>query len=241
MPDLPIYPQKREAPGYALERRLNQLHESSFDSYSATLDVLRNRCANETLRLTGAPNESENSELFEAQLAAIALIEKRAAKTSEPDLDLDLDLDLVREVHCIASPVSDGKFRAGEIASQFQNARPSPPRFIEAKLDDLLQWLSAESGRDMFPAARMALWFARFVEIAPFEHGNFRTAHLLTNFFSASAGFPPVTLVLEDAESIRAEVELAIQFDTASLVERFSRALESALRACEVAPPRGPE
>jgi len=237
MPDLPIYPEKREAPGYALQRRLDRLHESSSDSYSATLDVLRKQCANETLLLTGAPNESENSELVEAQLAALALIEKAAAKASEPDLDLDL----VREVHCIASPGSDGKFRDGDIAPQFQNARPSPARFIAAKLDDLLQWLSAKSGREMFPAARMALWFARFVEIAPFEHGNFRTAHLLTNFFAATAGFPPVTLLFEDVESIRAEVERAIQFDTASLVERFSRALESALGACEVAPPRGPE
>ena len=237
MPDLPIYPQKREAPGYALERRLARLHESSSDSYSGTLDALRDQCANETLRLTGAPNESENSELVEAQQAALALIEKAAAKASEPDLDLDL----VREVHCIASPGSDGKFRDGDIAPQFKNARPSPPRFIEDKLDNLLQWLSAESGRDMFPAARMALWFARFVEIAPFEHGNFRTAHLLTNFFGATAGFPPVTLVHEDAESIRADVERAIQFDTAPLVERFSRALERALLACEEAASRGPE
>ncbi len=237
MPDLPIYPQKREAPGYALERRLSRLQESSSDSYSSALEALRNQCAKETLRLTGAPNESEKNELVEAQQAALALIEKAAAKASEPDLDLDL----VREVHRIANPGSDGTFRDGDIAPRFKNARPSPARFIEAKLDNLLQWLSTESGRDMFPSARMALWFARFVEIAPFAHGNFRTAHLLTNFFAATAGFPPVTLALEDAESIRTEVERAIEFDTAPLVERFSRALENALRSCEEAAPREPE
>ena len=237
MPDLPIYPEKREAPGYALERRLSRLHESSSDSYSSALVALRNQCANETLRLSGAPNESEKNELVEAQQAALALIEKAAAKASEPDLDLDL----VREVHRIANPGSDGTFRDGDIAPQFKNARPSPARFIEAKLDNLLQWLSTESGHDMFPSARMALWFARFVEIAPFEHGNFRTAHLLTNFFAATAGFPPVTLALEDAESIRTEVERAIEFDTAPLVERFSRALENALRTCEEAAAREAE
>jgi len=231
MPDLPIYPQKREAPGYALERRLNRLHESKAKCYAATLVALRTHCAHETVRLTGAANESEKSELVEAQLTALALIEDAAAVASEPDLDL------VREVHCIASPGSDGRFRDvdADIAPQFRNARPSPPRFVETKLDNLLEWLSAESGRDMFPAARMALWFARFVEIAPFEHGNFRTAHLLTNFFAASSGFPPVTLALEDAESIRNEVERAIEFDTAPLVERFSRALDNALRTCEEA------
>ena len=241
MPDLPIYPQKREAPGYALERRLSRLHESSSESYARALEALRNQCAKETLRLTGAPNESEKSELVQAQLTALALIEKAAAKASEPDLDLNLDLDLVREVHRIANSDSDGSFRDGDIAPQFKNARLSPPRFIEAKLDNLLQWLSAASGRDMFPAARMALWFARFVEIAPFERGNFRTAHLLTNFFAATAGFPPVTLALEDSDTIRTEVERAIKFDTAPLVERFSQALDTALRACEEALPREPE
>ena len=235
MPDLPIYPPTREAPGYALERRLNRLQESSSESYAGALEALRNQCANETLRLTGAPNETEKSELVQAQLDALALIEKAAAKASEPDLDL------IRDVHRIAKSGSDGSFRDGDIAPQFKNARPSPPRFIGAKLDNLLQWLSAESGRDMFPAARMALWFARFVEIAPFERGNFRTAHLLTSFFAVTAGFPPVTLVFEDADSIRTEVERAIKFDTAPLVERFSQALENALRACEEAVARETE
>ena len=237
MPDLPIYPQKREAPGYALERRLSRLHESNAESYAATLEALRNQCAKETLRLTGAPNESEKSELIEAQLTALTLIEEAASEASEPDLHL------VRKVHRIASPGADGRFRDVDVdvATPFKNARPSPSRFVEAKLDNLLEWLSAESGRDMFPAARMGLWFARFVEIAPFEHGNFRTAHLLTNFFAATSGFPPVTLVLEDAAAIRNEVERAIAFDTEPLVERFSQALENALRTCEEAAPRETE
>lgn len=237
MPDLPIYPQKREAPGYALEGRLNRLLESKAESYAATLEALRNQCALETLRLTGAPNESEKSELIKVQLTALALIEEVASEASEPDLHL------VRKVHRIASPGADGRFRDVDvdIRAQFKNARPSPPRFVEERLDNLLEWLSAESVRDMFPAERMSLWFARFVEIAPFEHGSFRTAHLLTNFFAATSGFPPITLAFEDAAAIRNEVERAIAFDTEPLVERFSRALENALRTCEEAAARGAE
>ena len=55
MPDLPIYPQKREAPGYSLERRLNRLQESKPNSYDSALEALRTKSAIETLRLTGAP------------------------------------------------------------------------------------------------------------------------------------------------------------------------------------------
>lgn len=229
MPDLPIYPQKREAPGYALERRLSRLHESGPETFAGAVDALAKRLAFETLRLTGAPNENDASELFEGQLTALALIQKAAATASEPPLEL------VREAHRAANPSSDGSFRASDKTPQFKNARSSPPRFIRAKLENLLQWLAAESGREMFPAARMALWFARFVEIAPFERGNFRTGHLLTNFFAASAGFPPVTLRLEDADAIREEVERAIAFDTAPLVERFTQALDRSLRMCEEA------
>jgi len=235
MPDLPIYPQTREAPGYALERRLSRLIESSSESYASVRETLRIRCARETLRLTGAGDESDASELSRAQLVALELIEEGASKASEPDVAL------IREVHRIANADAVGSFRVHDAEPQFRNARPSPPRFIHSKLDNLLQWLSAASGREMFPAARMALWFARFVEIAPFERGNFRTAHLLTNFFAATVGFPPVTLVLEDAAVIRSEVERAIQFDTAPLVERFSQAIEISLRICEEAAAREAE
>jgi Fic family protein len=236
MPDLPIYPQKREAPGYALERRLGRLQESPQESYEHALVTLRQQCAIETLKLTGAPNENESSELVAAQLDALALIERNAAgATDEPTVTL------IREVHRRANPGSDGSFRETEVPPQFKAARSSPPRHVGAKLDNLLQWLAAESGREMFPAARMALWLARFVEIAPFEHGNFRTGHLLTNFFAAGAGFPAVSLRLEDADAIRGEIERAMQFDTAPLVERFNRALESSLRTCEEAAAREAE
>lgn len=229
MPDLPIYPQKREAPGYALEGRLNRLQESPPESYASALDTLRERSAHETLRLTGAPDATEQPELIRLQIAALALIETAAAKASEPDIEL------IRQVHRTVNEGADGSFRDSDIEPQFQKARPSPPRFIQAKLENLLEWLAAESGREMFPAARMALWFARFVEIAPYARGNFRTAHLMTNFFAASAGFPPVSLTFNDAAVIRTEVERAIQFDTAPLVERFSQAIESSLRTCEEA------
>ena len=231
MPDLPIYPEKREAPEFALERRLGRLQELPEASYERALDAVRLRCAQGTLRLTGAPDVADDvsGELVQAQLKALAAIEAAAAQASCPDLSL------IREVHTTASPGADGSFRAVQLAPQFKTARASPPEFIEAKLANLIDWLSGESGRAMFAGARMSLWFARFVEIAPFERGNFRTAHLLTSFFAVSSGFPPVSLALEEAEAVRSEIERAIQFDTTPLVTRFADALSRSLRECEEA------
>jgi Fic family protein len=231
MPDLPIYPEKRETPEYALERRLGRLQEAPEASYEAAVQRLRLRFASDTLSLTGAPSEAENAKdpLVLAQLRALELIESAASDANAPSVRL------IRDVHRLAFPGADGRFRAVDVPPQFKNARPSPPQFIEAKLDNLVDWISGESGRDMFCAARMALWFARFVEIAPFERGNFRTAHLLTSFFSVAPGFPVASLTLADAEPVRAEIERAIQFDTAPLVARFSEALSRTLRQCEEA------
>lgn len=233
MPELPIYPQKREAPGYALERRLNRLLESGA---LPSLDALYRETGIETLRLTGASPDRDAAgrhELLDKQLEALSAIETAASRRDTPDLDL------VRDVHRHANPGAEGTFRSGEAKPRFRNARPSPPRFVQSKLENLLDWLSAESGREMFPAERMALWFARFVEIAPFEQRNFRTAHLLVSFFARTAGYPPVSLRFEEAESVRAEIEAAMAFDTAPLVTRFNDALSRALDACEEDSRRG--
>ncbi len=232
MSDLPIYPLKREAPGYALERRLNRLTAASDTGALPALHTLRLELAVETLLLTGVAvdrDRAQENDALRAQLQAIALIEKSAEERDEPDVEL------IRRVHQMANPGADGRFRASDAKPQFRNARPSPPLFIGDKLDNLLDWLSAESSRQMFPAQRMALWFARFVEIAPFERGNFRTGHLLLSFFACSAGFPPMTLRLDESEPLREDLERAIVFDTAPLVSRFSDAMSRALRVSEEA------
>jgi hypothetical protein len=227
MPELPIHPGlPPEAPGYSLSRRLAQLRDLPVEIARVVHGALREAAVRETLRLTGATTEVDRS-LYEGAFQALAAIEAAASSGRE------LDLALVREVHRLATPASRGDFRTQEMPPQFRNARALSPRFIEPRLQNLLDWLHGESGRGMFPAERMALWFPRFLEIAPFERGNFRTAHLCLSFFSCAAGFPPVSLKLEEAEDVRAEIERAILFDTGALVQRFSAALGRTLEPLE--------
>jgi Fic family protein len=247
MPELPIHPARgREAPGYALERRLSRLRDASAIG-SDVIFYLSVECAFETLRLTGAGVERElvrrlaeerrerepegrrreGGALVLGQLDALDAIDG-AATRGKP-----LDEALVREVHRMANPPSQGEFRATELTPRFSNARLSPPRFIAARLQNLLDWISAASAREMFPAERMALWLPRFIEISPFERGNFRTAHLLSSYFARAAGFPPVSFRFQEAEEVRSELEKAFLFDTFPLVKRFSGALDRALAFLE--------
>ena len=235
MPDLPIHPQRRESPGYTLDRRLAKLHEAPREAYAPQLESLRLDCARETLRLTGAAEEAEDETLIGLQLRAIAAIEAASGEASTPTSVL------IRQVHELANPGADGALRTLELPPQFANARASDPRFIGAKLDNLIDWLASETGSAMFPAERMALWFGRFLDIAPFTRGNFRTAHLFLNHFAAHAGYPLMTLTLDEAEPVRREVERALMFDTAPLVDRFTEALSRSLARCERAVDGDPE
>ena len=228
MTELPIYTSPKDAPGKALAERARKLRERPESQLLPALDARRLHVAQETLRLTGAADkEPFEGPLLGGQLQALAYAERAAKRVSEPTLDM------IHEAHRLANPGATGEFRSLDTPAQFANARPSPARFVESKLDNLLHWLSGESGRSMFTAEKMALWFARFVEIAPFERGNFRTAHLLLNVIAVHDGFPPVSLRYEDAEDIRKEVERAMLFDTGALVARFNEALAESLHACE--------
>jgi hypothetical protein len=247
MPELPIYPDPgKEAPGYALKRRLDALAPLSDEARAEARSALRVACVHETLGLTGAPlppelvrrvvlgegvdeDDGETVALVRGVVSGLELVEIEAGRRSE------LDLDVIAHVHRRAVPDADGSLRTAHRKSQFASARPSDPRFVRAKLLNLLEWLASESCRSMFPAERMALWFARFVEIAPFERGNFRTAHLFASHFAVADGFPPVTLRLAEAEAIRSDVERAFRFDTLPLVERFSEAIARALAVLEAA------
>jgi len=228
MPELPIHPEGgREAPGYSLERRLARLKDLPAERRRSAHDRLREGSALETLRLTGAPGFPRDGPLVDGALEALALIESTASSGKE------LDLGLIRDVHRLSSPPSRGEIRSVDLAPQFQNARILSARFIEPRLQNLLDWLHGGSGRGMFATERMALWFPRFLEIAPFERGNFRTAHLFLSFFSCADGYPPVSLKFEEAEAVRGEVERAFLFDTGPLVQRFSSALGRSLEALE--------
>lgn len=233
MAELPIYPERaREAPGYALERKLAQWKDAPVELWKEATDRLRVECALETLALTGAgvvprADGVEGDALVTGQLEALERLDSVVLAGR------GLGTELIREVHRAANPPSDGRFRSTELPPQFRNTRPSRVEFIPSRLQNLLDWLSGESGRSMFPAERMALWFARFLEIAPFDRGNFRTAHLLSSFFALEKGYPPVSLRFADADEIRAEVERALLFDTFPLVQRFSDALGRSITAVE--------
>ena len=250
MQDLPLHPGSPVGTSGArgrrveLTRRLERLQGFRREQPSAVQTAWDRRMIEavyETLRLTGHPCELAEIERsagnlegggggdpeIRAQFHALRGILEHAS-AHKP-----LDLRLIVDTHRRSSPELPAGFRQVEVPPQFKVARRSPPEQIGERLQNLLGWLYGESGGDMGPAEAAALFFARFLEIAPFERRNFRTAHLLVNAFPLAAGFPPICLERDAAEEVRREVNQAMEFDTAALVARFEMAIDASMSECE--------
>ncbi len=238
MTELPIHPDRQGGAGQELARRRDRIAERAKEApgaYRKALEELAMDCVYETLRLTGEPLEREvvgraaleKLSSVGRHFAALDTIERQARENP------DWNPELLQEVHRLTSRVSPGQLRTTSTSAQFGNARPAEPSAIEPKLRNLGEWLSTETGRDMLAAERAALAFARVVEIAPFERGNFRSAHFMMSFFSLADGYPYVYFRLEEADRLREDVERAFQFDTLPLVNRVTESLGRSLSLCE--------
>lgn len=196
--------------------------------------------ARSTLQLTGAPvseadfraaaaGTGENGGVVPTgvmgpPMAALAHLSEAAAADRDPGEDL------AAEVHALATAAGvRSPFRLEQIEPQFAGAGLSPPQTIALRLEDLREWISGDSGRDLETAPRAALFFARFLEISPFARANFRTAHLFLSFFALADGQPPIWFEVADAAGIRSDVSQAFRFDTAPLTARIERALARSL------------
>ncbi len=243
MPELPVHPAKKQDHFAALSRRRDEwLREAKKDPGQAVkaIKALTFECVTETLLLTGvsiskeevkrvaesAGSESRSSDLISGQLHALRAIQD-AVRSS-----LSLTQSLVCEVNRHSSPESSGVFRCRPGRSQFAGTTPPSHQFVVSRLANLIDWLAARSGRSLHLPARAALAFVRLLEISPFEKGNFRTAHLLLNYFAFVENFPPLFFRAEESGELRKDVERGLGFDTLPLATRLARAQASSLSFC---------
>jgi len=244
MQELEVYSPDEQNLGRALsvQRKLfleaEQLKPGQFE---AAFEELRRRCIGETLRLTGVQVTDEevthalregqssrraNDELIVGQWEAMTAIEKAATNR------LPLDGSLLSMVHRLSSPPHGGGFRSGPVQPQFENAEPSRSRDISDKVGNLADWLETEGVRCLQAPEKAALTFVRLLEIAPFAKGNFRSSHLILNYFAYGGGYPPFFIRSEDADEVRKDIERALRFETKGLVERLTTAQMASLRYC---------
>lgn len=234
---LPLHPgagtPRPQGPGQEIRARRDRIREEvGSQRWRSGKEALVVEAARATLQLTGTPlaeaeiqaaRHGAPTPAFGPALGALGLVGKAAA-------DRDPTEALIGEVHAVSAGLAGASpFRTIQIEPQFQGASLSPPQTVALRLGNLLEWVSGASGRDLETAPRAALFFARFLEISPFERANFRVAHLMLTFFALADDQPPIWFEVEDAPGIREDVSRAFRFDTAPLTERIERSLHRSL------------
>lgn len=237
---LPLHPgagaSPPPGPGQAIRARRDRVREAiGNEGWSAGSEALMVEAARATLQLTGTvlseaeiqgTREGRPTPEFGPPLGALELL-RRAARDRDPTGEL------ISGVHAAAGAGAASPFRSHQIEPQFPGASLSPPQTISLRLGELLSWISGVSGKDLETAPRAALFVARFLEISPFAHANFRVAHLMLSFFAFADDQPPIWFEVEEAPGIREDVSRAFRFDTGPLTERIEQSLHRSLDRVE--------
>lgn len=119
-------------------------------------------------------------------------------------------------------------FRTGERARE-GGPPPAPAEFVATRLQNLQDWLNAESSGGLKPAQQGALALARIVEILPFDEGNGLVSRLAASHLMVRAGSRPPVLTGTDEDRLAQALQAAFQLQTQPLASLLDEAAERAL------------
>jgi len=218
----------RIAPSLALkEKRLAALLEQRTVSRDLLDEQVRDAQLLGSLELAGIPaswdevKASRGDGAAPGTVAALRRAQTAAFASSAPSVDA-----------LLAWHAEATEARAGLRVSPRERAGappPAPPEFVRSRLEALVDWLTADSGRELRAPQRAALGLARFVEILPFDDGNGRVSRLLASHLMTRAGARPPILVGADRQRLEQCLGAAFQLVMEPLALLFEEASERAL------------
>jgi hypothetical protein len=207
----------RLAPSAAVkERRLREARGEAFDRDPALRKAVVEAQAIGSLELAGVEPSAD---------AVATLVRAQAAV--DPQAPFSAKALLAWHAAVAGPPAA---FRSQE-ARRENGPPPSPPAFVESRLETLEQWLAAESARELAPGPAGALVLARVIEIQPFDVANGRVARLAASHVVARAGGRPPVLTGGDAERLEAALQAAFALQTEPLARLLDEGSERALDA----------
>ena len=105
-------------------------------------------------------------------------------------------LEIHKRVLGYVDPTEAGVLRTTQVfVGEFT---PPAPAAVPKLMDDFVLWLNSEDTLGLHPIEFAALAHYKLVVIHPFYDGNGRTSRLLMNLILMQAGFPPVTIKVEE-------------------------------------------
>jgi fido (protein-threonine AMPylation protein) len=129
----------------------------------------------------------------------------------------------------IHSTIFDGALRQQAMKPLFRGQDCPDPEFIERSLDNLFNWLTAESVAEIHPVERAALVLTRIADIWPFQTGNLTAAIMFANVGLRHAGLPPFFVLPEHKKEFNTVIAQAMTIETQPLVNAIYKTIKREL------------
>lgn len=140
----------------------------------------------------------------------------------------DVTKEGLLQIHSI---VFGGALRQHAIKPPFRGQDCPDPEFIDRSLDNLFNWLTAESVMEIHPIERAALVLTRIADIWPFDSGNLTVAIIFGNVVLRQAGFPPFFVSPDHKQEFNTIIGQALVIETQPLVNAIHRTIKRELEA----------
>ena len=139
----------------------------------------------------------------------------------------------ILSAHALAFPErpAAGELRKTELQPLYRGQDCAPPEFIEHSIDNLVVWLTAESFTQIHPIEQCALTITRFIDVWPFEFGNFTIGLLFGNFALRRAGLTPFFVLPEHRKEFERAIAQAMTIDMQPLINAIFQTVRKEIEA----------
>lgn len=119
-----------------------------------------------------------------------------------------------------------GRLRQKTAIALYRGQDCPDPEFIERSLENLANWLTAESLAEIHPIEKAALVLTRIVDIWPFEYGNLTVAIIMANEFLRQGGFSPFFVLPQHMKEFNTVIAQAVSIETQPLVNAIHKTIK---------------
>jgi hypothetical protein len=124
-----------------------------------------------------------------------------------------------------------GQLRQEEAPRLYRGQDCAPPEFIERSLNNLEEWLAAESFTQIHPIEQCALAMTRVIDVWPFEFGNLSVALIFGNLPLRNAGLGPFFVLPEHRAEFEKAIAQAMTIDMQPLINAIYRTVRKEMES----------
>ncbi len=175
----------------------------------------------------------DDSVIWSRAEACIAGMEGGTGVSSARAAFNGLSKESILSAHALTFPERPGagQWRATPLQPIYRGQDCAPPEFIERSIDNMIVWLTAESFTQIHPIEQCALTMTRFIDVWPFEFGNFTIAILFGNLTLRRAGLTPFFVLPEHRKEFERAVAQAMTIDMQPLVNAIFQTVRKEMEA----------